>query len=163
LEHLTDVVVLEKGTAQTSPTTLHVDCTADGLEKRAAVPVFAGRQITLQSVRTCQQVFSAAFIGHIEAAYQDEALKNELCMPVPHPDTYIDYLLTSLADLQNQGLWAHDGALQAWLQRSRLDYLRQLPSLIEGDAEAAMRMAANAQAAAERLQRFLVERDTEVN
>ena len=43
------------------------------------MPVFAEDRITLQSVRTCQQVFSAAFIGHVEAAYDDEAHKNELC------------------------------------------------------------------------------------
>jgi hypothetical protein len=76
-------IVLDKGTVQTSSTTLHIDCTANGLEKRLAKPVFAGSQITLQPVRTCQPVFSAAFIGHIESAYEKEALKNELCTPAP--------------------------------------------------------------------------------
>ncbi len=78
-----DEIVLENGTIPTSTGTLHIDCTADGLKRRPAVPVFDGDRITLQNVRTCQPTFSASFIGHTEAAYQDEAEKNELCTPIP--------------------------------------------------------------------------------
>ena len=51
------------------------------------VPVFGDDRIVLQTVRHCQQVFSAAFIGHVEASYDDQATKNELCTVVPHPDS----------------------------------------------------------------------------
>ncbi len=149
-------IVLDQGTAPTSPTTLHIDCTADGLEKRPATPVFAGRDITLQSLRMCQQVFSAAFIGHIESAYDGEALKNELCTPVPHPDTPLDYLRTVLGNLLNAGRWAQDAELQAWLRHSRLDFLNAPDAGGEVDEELAQRVAV---AAVAKLQRWLAEVD----
>ncbi len=117
----TDTIVFDEGTVATSPTTLHVDCSADGLERRPIEPIFANQKITLQSVRTCQQVFSAAFIGHVEASYDDDAIKNELCTPLPHPDTDIDFLRTSLANTLNGARWAQDEGLQSWLQEARLD------------------------------------------
>ena len=74
-----------------------------------------------QSVRTCQQVFSAAFIAHVEARYDDETEKNELCTPVPHPDTALDFIHTSLANAMNGARWAADADLSRWLAESRLD------------------------------------------
>ena len=65
-------IVLENGRITTNSQTLHVDCSADGLARRNSVPVFDDQRIRLQSVRTCQQVFSAAFIAHVEAQYSDE-------------------------------------------------------------------------------------------
>lgn len=114
-------IVLDQGKVATNTRTLHVDCSADGLERRPMLPVFNGNKITLQSVRTCQQVFSAAFIGHIEASYADEHKKNEFCTPVPHPDSDIDFLRTSLANNLNAATWATDPELQQWLQDARLD------------------------------------------
>jgi hypothetical protein len=121
-----DEIQLDQGSVATSATTLHIDCTADGLEQRPVVPVFAGTTLTLQSVRTCQQVFSAAFIGHVEAAYDDDVAKNELCTPVPHPDSELDFLKTSLANGLNGARWSQDADLQQWLQNARLDGFSQI-------------------------------------
>ena len=150
-------IVLDQGIVPTSPTTLHIDCTADGLERRPAIPVFTGRDITLQSLRMCQQVFSAAFIGHIEATYDGEALKNELCTPVPHPDTPLDYLRTTLGNLLNGGRWAQDSRLQEWLKNARLDFLSAPDTAGEVDEELARRLAVGAEAAVEKLERWLAE------
>jgi len=116
-----DRIVLDEGEEPTSTRTLHVDCSADGLERRPAVPVFDDATITLQAVRTCQQVFSAAFIGHVEAAYDDESMKNELCTPVPHPDSEVDFLRSNLANSLNARRWGQDAELQEWLKDARLD------------------------------------------
>ena len=121
-----EFIVLDEGTIPTDSSTLHVDCSADGLERRPAVPVFEGEKITLQSVRTCQQVFSAAFIGHVEAEYEDETTKNQICTPIPHPDSDVDWLKTTLADSLNQAHWLQDEGLQKWLLASRLDGFRGL-------------------------------------
>lgn len=121
-----DCIVLDEGTIPTDTSTLHVDCSADGLERRPTVPTFDGEKITLQSLRTCQQVFSAAFIGHVEATYEDEDMKNKLCTPVPHPDSHIDWLNTTLANSLNQAQWLQDESLQKWLLDSRLDGFRGL-------------------------------------
>ena len=87
---------------------LYIDCTADGAEKRPATPIFDTGQITLQSVRGCQQIFSAALIAHVEAAYPDDQMKNQLCVPLPHPDTDLDWLRVALADYGNQLRWLDD-------------------------------------------------------
>ena len=137
-----DRIVLEQGEHPVTAPTLFVDCSADGLEKRPAVPVFAGRSITLQSIRACQQVFSAAFIAKVEAMPIDAAEKNRLCRPVPHPDTDIDFLHTTIADVENEQVWRDSPALQAWLATSRLNWVRDVgPALPEQPAARAEALA----------------------
>ena len=114
-------IVLAQGEIPTTAQTLHVDCAADGLARRPDKPVFDGDQITLQTVRHCQQVFSAALISHIEVAYDDEALKNRLATVVPHPNTDIDWLRTALGNTLNTATWREDEALTKWLVGARLD------------------------------------------
>jgi hypothetical protein len=116
---------LEQGCIDIGKDSVLINCTADGLANRPARPVFNGNHITLQSVRTCQQVFSAAFIAHIEVAKTDENDKNEICTPVPHPDTEIDYLRTSLGNAKNGAFWAADPDISRWLADSRLDGFSQ--------------------------------------
>ncbi len=113
-------------------------------------------------MRTCQQVFSAAFIGHIESTYKNEALKNELCAPVPHPDTYVDYLNTTLADFLNAARWAKDPELWRWLRSARLNQFSggRSNSPSEADPELAIGRAAGVKAAAEKLRMLLSELDT---
>jgi hypothetical protein len=118
-------IVLDNGTVPTSADTLHIDCTADGLGRRPAVPVFDGDRITLQCVRTCQPAFSAAFIGHVEVACDGEAQKNELCAPVMIPDTDLEWLTTTLTNSKNTARWNADPALAEWMRNSRLDAYSQ--------------------------------------
>lgn len=123
--HVTSIapgtMALDDGTVAMPENTLYVDCSADGLGARPRLPVFAGDRITLQPVRTCQQVFSAALIGHVEAAYADEAEKNEICTPIPHPDTELDWLRTTLANAINTARWGRDPKLTGWIAKSRLN------------------------------------------
>lgn len=140
LGHVQDIkshtIVLDRGTVGAAPSTLYIDCTADGLERRPPLAVFDGDRITLQTVRGCQQVFSAAFIGHIEATYADDATRNELCGPVPHPDADIDWLRMTLAYNANLLRWLDDQALMTWLDGSRLDLLGHLRPRTPTDAAA---------------------------
>ncbi len=117
-----DTIVLEEGSIPTNYNRLHVDCSADGLAQRPAVPVFNGQQITLQAVRTCQQVFSAALVGHIEHAYESDEEKNALCVPVPHPNSDIDWLKSNLATTLNSIAWSQQPKLQEWLNDNRLNF-----------------------------------------
>ena len=156
----TDTIVLDEGSVATSPTTLHVDCSADGLERRPIEPIFTDQKITLQSVRTCQQVFSAAFIGHVEASYDGDAIKNELCTPVPHPDTDIDFLRTSLANFLNGARWAQDEDLQSWLQEARLDgFTAPDSSANDVDPQVAENTIRTVMGAIQNLQKLLAEID----
>jgi hypothetical protein len=89
-------VVLQNGRYKYVPDTLFIDCSADALAKIHAAPVFQEDKIRLQSVRYCQQVFSAAFIAHAEATYDTMEEKNKLCRPIPHPDEAVDFALVQL-------------------------------------------------------------------
>ena len=121
-----DKMLLEGGETTTDASTLFIDCTADGAERRPATAVFDADRITRQSLRGCQQVFSAAFIAHIEATRPDELTKNELCTPVPHPDSDLDWLRLAIADNRNQMRWSEDAELTACLSASRLDLVGRL-------------------------------------
>lgn len=125
VEH--DHIVLRDGTIPVgSAPSLYVDSTTQGLPRPPSVPVFDGDRITLQSVRGCQQVFSSAFIAHVEAAYGDDATRNGLCEPITHPDAPIDWLRLTLADNVAQLRWLQDPDLMAWLQASRLNAARDM-------------------------------------
>jgi len=128
IEHVEpDRLVLADGTVAAPTPSLYVDCTTQGLPRPPSVPVFDGDRMTLQSVRRCQQVFSSAFIAHVEAAYGgDDDARNNLCEPIPHPDAPIDWLRIMLSDNRAQIRRAHDPELMEWLQSARLNLLRGL-------------------------------------
>jgi NAD(P)-binding Rossmann-like domain len=119
-------VVLDDGEVSVGGSALYVDCSADGLEKRPAATVFDDKRITLQSIRGCQQVFSSGMIAHVEARYGDDETRNRLCRPVPHPDTDVDWLTTTLAEQRNQITWFEDPELMTWLCGARLDLMRHM-------------------------------------
>ncbi len=119
-------IVLDGGSIASAPSALFIDCTADGAPQRPAQPVFDGNHMTLQAVRGCQQVFSAAFTAHVELAYDDDAVKNELCAPIPHPDSDLDWLRLTHSDLRNQQRWLYDLELTDWLAAARLNVLAEI-------------------------------------
>ena len=116
-------MALEGGSRATAPSALFIDCTAHGLGSREVTTVFDGDRITLQAVRTCQPVFSAAVIAHVEAAYVDDGTKNAFCRPVPLPEVPIDWLRMMLAFNRNQLQWFADPEMMAWLDTARLNIL----------------------------------------
>lgn len=160
-----DGMVLEGGAVRAGASALYVDCTADGAEKRPAAPIFEPGRITLQSVRGCQQIFSAALIAHVEAACPDDAARNELCPPLPHPDTDLDWLRIARADYGNQLRWLDDADLAAWLATARLDLFGHLMGHLLAPASAKprvreriLRMARSAlSATAEKLDRLMAD------
>ena len=116
---------LADGSVSLNEDALYIDCTADALARRPVVPVFDGDQITLQTVRFCQQVFSAAFIAHIEANYESADERNRLCTVVPHPNRATDWMRVTLAHAMNQLTWSADASLVEWLGNARLDAFSQ--------------------------------------
>lgn len=119
-------IVFDGGSVPCSASALYVDCTADGAPQRPAKPVFDGDHLTLQAVRGCQQVFSAAFTAHVELAYDGDEVKNELCTPIPHPDSDLDWMRLTHSDLRNFQRWLDDVELTDWLSSARLNLLADL-------------------------------------
>jgi hypothetical protein len=135
-----DKMVLDDGSLAMDGRALYIDCSADGAEKRPATPIFDTGRITLQSVRGCQQIFSAALVAHVETAYPDDTVKNQLCVPLPHPDTDLDWLRVALADYGNQLRWLDDPDLTGWLAAARLDLFGHLMGHLLAPASAKPRV-----------------------
>jgi hypothetical protein len=128
-------ITLDSGTVAADSKTLHIDCTADGIGSRPAVPVFDGDRITLQMVRTCQPAFSAAFVGHVEATYDHEREKNELCGAIPTPDSDLDWITSTLTNAKHTARCNSDASLSAWMRSSRLDAYSQAGRGVTPNAE----------------------------
>jgi len=116
-------VVLEGGAVPVAGSALYIDCTAVGLGRGDVTSVFDGDHITLQTVRTCQPVFSAALIGHVEAAYTDDDTRNALCAPIPNPEVPLDWLRMMHTYNENQIRWFDEPEMMAWLDSARLNIL----------------------------------------
>jgi len=116
-------VVLDEGAVSVAGSALHIDCTAVGLGRGDVTAVFDDDRITLQTVRTCQPVFSAALIGHVEATYGDDDAKNSLCLPIPNPEVPLDWLRMMRTYNENQIRWFDEPDMMVWLDSARLNIL----------------------------------------
>ncbi|MEL7103793.1 MAG: NAD(P)-binding protein, partial [Pseudomonadota bacterium] len=126
----TDQIVFEQGTLPNDPETLFVDCSAAAVANMEETDVFQGDTIRLQTVRTVQPVFSAAFIAHIELTRDAEEEKNRLCQVVPLPNHATDWIRMQNAFMMNQYTWSQEKDLRQWLVENRLDGYSQLVASI---------------------------------
>jgi hypothetical protein len=154
-----DEIELDDGTITTTPNTFHVDCSADGLERRPAVPVFDADRLTLQTVRHCQQVFSAAFIAHVESAYDGVDRQNMLCGVVPHPDSATDWIRTAYGNSLNSAHWNADPELTEWLAGARLDGFSTAEPPSEALVAVMMGALEHAEPALAKLEQYVAELD----
>lgn len=120
-------LVLDGGELAIEPGALFIDCTADGLVRREPTPVFTAERITLQPVFVCQQVMSSAAIAAMAIRPGDDAWRNTLTRPVPHPDVPHDYIGALSATFDNLLEWLKVPWLAWWSGRTRLSAVYHLP------------------------------------
>jgi hypothetical protein len=123
----TDRIVLERGEVATDPAVVHVDCTALGLSKAPATPIFEPDRIVIQEVRHNSPTFNAALIGWIEAHRDDDAEKNRLCPPNPYASGIEDWPRMMTRTWTTERQWLSEPDLAAWLAGNRLNLVRALP------------------------------------
>jgi len=154
-----NAIVFENGSHPTSKNHLHIDCSASAISNLTTKPIFEGDLITPQTVRSYQPVFSAAFIAHIEAAYEDEDEKNRLCGVVPLPNHDTDWLRMMIAFMMNQYNWSQDEKLREWLLNNRLDGFSKMVKNINNNdhtkKEILKRLRRNAVPAVTKLQQLI--------
>ena len=116
-------MILDDATIDAHADELYVDCTARALAANVhdRRPVFSPGLIRLQMIRQYQPTFSAALIGHIEAAYADEAQKESLAQVAPMTDTVEDWIAMMVVSMKNQSNWSSDKELFNWIANCRLD------------------------------------------
>jgi len=93
---------------------------------RPPCPIFQPGKLVLQSVSLCQQVFSASAIAALEVRVKDDKEKNEILVPVPHPEHIEDHFTASLTETENQDRNSRRGAGFSWYRGNRLNVLRHL-------------------------------------
>ena len=81
----------------------------------------AGQRATARVAHDAARSARSVFIDtHAEAVYDDDAIKNDLCAPIPTPDVAADWLRNMLSDLRNAKRWAAEKALRTWIAEHRL-------------------------------------------
>ena len=158
------VIILDEGRVAIEEGALFIDCTASAIEKRPAVPIFQGNLIIPQLVRVPQPAFSAALVAYVEAHYDGDERKNQICGTVPFPDGLDEYPRTNVANMMNQFNWMQDKDLSRWIRESRLDGFGKVIAAIppeDSEKHAILgRLRGNAMAAVGNLQRLAAEQMT---
>jgi NAD(P)-binding Rossmann-like domain len=118
-------IVLEQGTITTDHGQLYVDCSAAGLGKAPARPIFEPGRITLQCISTVFPTFNAAVIGYLEASRgDDQVAKSNLSPTNRYPDEAKDWIPNMRGQLESLRLWNEQPDMAAWLAESRLNIAR---------------------------------------
>lgn len=154
-------VHLENGRIRTPPGVVYVDCSASAISNLEIKPIFEQSLITPQTVRSYQPVFSAAFIAHVEVAYDTVEKKNAISQVVPLPNHDTDWLRMLSVQMLNQYNWGRDNKLRQWLQNNRLDGFASMIATIDPKNQAYMsilqRMRDGGMPAAIKLQQLLAQ------
>ena len=161
----TNRIVLEDGEISTSPSEVHVDCTASGFRTAPAVPIFEPGRITLQSLMGGFTTFNAALIAFVEATRDADEEKNRLCPPTPQPTRPIDWIPSYANSLKNFAMHSAEPDLSAWLQSSRLNTTRGLSDHMDDPLmqDALTRWGSNIDQALQNADRFLSDSSLEVS
>lgn len=115
-----DRIVFDEGEVTAHADDLYIDCTASAIARRPGKPIFDGDTITIQMIRAGLFCLSAAVIAHVEASYDSDAAKNQLCVPMQAPDAATDWLLLMQAENDTLARWSADKALRQWMAGHRL-------------------------------------------
>ena len=153
----TDRIDLTEGSIPTGAGQVHVDCSAYGLRRSPARPVFEAGRITPQPVRSCQPTFNAAVIGHVEACYPDDDTKNRLCPPNRYPNAATDWLPNAAVGQQAQNAWGQDQDLSRWMEGLRLNTARGLRAHLDDPSmvSAVTRLITHAESSVTNLNRLM--------
>jgi hypothetical protein len=123
-----DLIVLDDGSIPTTPGHTHVHCAALGLPRVPPRPVFTDDTITLQCLTRMNPTLSAAATGFVETTERSTEEKNQLLPPNPYSDTPFDFLRAVLTGLRTEMGWGQAADLQAWLDSSRLNVVKDIES-----------------------------------
>jgi hypothetical protein len=117
----TNRIELDQGQVSTRQDAVHIDCTAAGVRPAPPQPVFARERITLQYVTIIGAPWSAATLGVVEAARDDDVEKNRLCPPITFSGQASELLQFAYAGMS--GLFARTAEpdLAAWAENCRLN------------------------------------------
>ena len=120
-----EAMVMQTGESiEAAENSLYIDCTARAVEYEDDIktkPVFEPGLITLQPVFAPLVTYSAAAIAYVEANFETDKEKNELCDPVPLADTPAEWIPSTLGNMKNSFAWSQNKAMRSWTNSCRLN------------------------------------------
>src|SRR3954454_22428724 len=105
----------------TTPNELYVDCTAPGVPRTAARPVFSADRILLQYVTVGIVPWSAATIGYLEATRDDDREKKRLCPVLTFEADVAGIVRTAYAGMSGLAVRGAEPDVGAWTASCRLN------------------------------------------
>jgi hypothetical protein len=131
-----DALILTEGRESMPADMLYINCTASAVEPRPSELMFQPGRIVPQLVRAPLVTFSAAVCAYVEAHYDDDVIKNQLCAVVPFPHNISGYIASTMANMGNQVRWGQDKKLRQWMMNSRLDGFSKMTASVQEDDHA---------------------------
>jgi NAD(P)-binding Rossmann-like domain len=125
-------LVLTGGDVAIAPDAVVVHCAASGLQYPPFAPVWGSEAITVQPIRLGFACFGAALTGHVEAALEDDAVKNRLCPPSPFSDTPPDWARQQV--LGSRASFDSEAHIKEWADGVSLNPARIPPELADSPA-----------------------------
>ena len=119
-------MLLQHAEVRTRADALYVDCTAEGLPRPPAQPIFEPHRITIQPVREGSPTFNAALIGYLEATRDDVDDQNALAPTNPYPSATEDWIRVRHIGMIAQRRWDQTPDLSDWIDNSRLNVASHL-------------------------------------
>jgi hypothetical protein len=115
-----NMIELEHGSIGANPDSLYIDCTAKAFSARSTEPVFSPGRIFPQVILNGSVCMSAATIAFVEANYDDEDVKNDVCAPIPLMDKNEDWVPMIYWHLRNVERRSTEQDLGRWMRANRL-------------------------------------------
>ncbi|HLW16026.1 MAG TPA: NAD(P)-binding protein [Actinomycetota bacterium] len=151
-----DTIELDRGTINTDPKHVHIDCTAPGLGTPPTRPIFEQGRITIQRVQAGIDPFSAALIGRVEATGRGDEDMNRLCPANDMRGEATAFAPAMLVTLLARTAWMGDPELREWFTATRLNPLHDAARYMNDASRAsAQRLIQSNLPAIENLQRML--------
>ena len=150
-------ITLDDGSIPSDPRQVYVDCTAAGLNIAPVRPIFERDRITMQFITLGIAPWSAATLGFVEAAREDDEDKNRLCPPVAFTGEASDPPWALYNGFRSAGLRMAEPDIVAWNEGSRLNPMRGANDRADDPLVQAgfMRFATNMEPALANLARLL--------
>ena len=92
-----------------------------------------GASVILHCVTRMNPTLSAAMTGYIETTDRSTEEKNRLLPPNPYSSTPLDFLRAVLMGVRVEFAWAQAPDVQAWLDASRLNVIKDVSSTADID------------------------------
>ena len=120
-------IQLDEGLVGIATDAVVVHCAAAGLRDAPAIPVWAGKRIIVQPIRSGFPCFGAALAGYVEATRDSDEEKNRLCPATPYPNSLASWARMTVMGYRSAVSFGSEPDIREWAQGCLLNPARVAP------------------------------------